>query len=66
MSEMLTAAVRVPAAAGVNVTVIAQLPAAATELPHVFVTEKSPGFAPVALMLVMLKLAFPVLLRVRV
>jgi hypothetical protein len=32
---MLTAAVRVPAAVGVNVTLIVQLPPAASELPQV-------------------------------
>jgi hypothetical protein len=35
---MLTVAVRVPAAAGVNVTLIVQLPFAATELPQVLVS----------------------------
>jgi hypothetical protein len=64
LSEMLTAAVRVPAAVGVNVTLIVQLPLAATELPQVFVSAKSPALVPVMLMLVMLKLALPVLLRV--
>jgi len=33
LSKMLTVAVRVPAAVGLNVTLIAQLPLAATELP---------------------------------
>jgi hypothetical protein len=42
LSEMLTAAVRVPVAVGVNVMLIVQLPPAATELPQVFVSEKSP------------------------
>ena len=62
MSEMLTAAVRVPAAVGVNVTLIVQLLFAATELPQVFVSAKSPGLVPVMLRLVMLKLVLPVLL----
>jgi len=35
---MLTVAVRVPAAVGVNVTLIVQLLFAATELPQVFVS----------------------------
>jgi hypothetical protein len=59
---MLTAAVRVPAAVGVKVTLIVQLLFAATELPQVFVSAKSPGLVPVMLTLVMLKLALPVLL----
>jgi hypothetical protein len=64
LSEMLTDAVRVPAAVGVNVTLIVQLPPAATELPQVFVSAKSAVLVPVMLMLVMLKLVLPVLLRV--
>ena len=64
MSEMLTVAVRVPAAVGLNVRLIVQLPPAATELPQVFVSAKSPVLTPAMLMLVMLKLALPVLLRV--
>jgi hypothetical protein len=38
LSEMLTVAARVPAAVGVNVTLIVQLPLAATELPQVLVS----------------------------
>jgi hypothetical protein len=34
---MLTEAVRLPLAKGVNVTLMVQLPPAATELPHVLV-----------------------------
>jgi len=64
LSEILTAAVRVPAAVGVNVTLIVQLLFAATELPQVFVSAKSPVLTPVMLILVMLILALPVLLRV--
>ncbi len=37
LSVMLTEAVRLPLAAGVKVTVMAQLLAAATEVPHVLV-----------------------------
>ena len=64
LSAILTAAVRAPAAVGVNATLIVQLPPAATEPPHVLLTEKSPAFAPVRLMPLMLKLVFPVLSRV--
>ena len=63
---MLTEAVRLPLADGVNVTLIGQLPSAATELPQVLVSEKSLAFVPVTVMLVMLKAALPVLLRVMV
>ena len=66
MSVMLTAAVRLPGAVGVNVTLIVQLPPAVTELPHVLAWAKSPAFVPVTARLVMLKLAFPVLFRVTV
>jgi hypothetical protein len=64
LSVMLTEAVRAPVAAGVNVTLIVQLPLAATELPQVLVTAKSPGSVPVVPTLVIVKLAFPVLVRV--
>src|SRR5208283_3468203 len=61
---MLIAAERLPMAVGVNVTLIVQVPFAATELPHVLVSPKSPGLAPVNKMLVMDRAAFPVLFRV--
>lgn len=64
LSAMLTEAVRVPIAAGVNVTLIVHVPFTATELPHVLVTVKSLGSVPVAPILVIVKLAFPVLVRV--
>src|SRR5208337_5382639 len=64
LSEMLTAAVRVPVAVGVNVTLIVQLPPPATELPQVLVWAKSPALVPVIATLVILKAALPVLLRV--
>jgi hypothetical protein len=63
LSEMLTAAVRAPVAAGVKVTLIVQLLFAATELPQVLVWLKSLVFVPVTVMLGMLKLAFPVFVR---
>jgi hypothetical protein len=61
---MLTAAVRVPVVLGVNVTLIAQVPAAATELPHVFVCAKSPAFVPPTVILVMASAALPLFVRV--
>jgi hypothetical protein len=66
LSVMVTDAVRLPLAVGVNITLIVQLPPAASELPHVFVCAKSPAFAPVIAMLDRLKPALPVLPRVTV
>ena len=63
-SAMLTEAVRVPEAVGAKVTEIVQLAPCASELPQAFVCEKSAALAPVMLMLLMVKLALPVLLRV--
>ena len=53
-SVTVNVALRVPAAAGVKVTLIAQFPPAATLEPQVLVCPKSPGLAPVKVMLVML------------
>ena len=64
LSAMLTEAVRAPVAVGVNVTLIVQVPFAATELPQVLVAAKSPGSVPAVPILVTVKLAFPVLVRV--
>src|SRR5947199_81298 len=47
LSVMLTAALRAPAAVGVKVTEIVQLPPAATLDPQVLVWAKSPPFVPV-------------------
>jgi len=66
LSLMFSEAVRVPEAEGVKVTLIVQLAPAATELPHVLVCAKSPALVPVTAMLVMLKVALPVLRRVTV
>jgi hypothetical protein len=66
LSLMLTEAVRLPLAVGVKVTLMVQLPPAATELPQVLVWAKSPALLPATAMLVMLKAALPVLLRVTV
>lgn len=64
MSEMDIEAVRLPTAVGANVTLIVQLPPAATEVPHVLVCAKSPGLVPVNPILLMVKEAFPVLVTV--
>ena len=66
LSVMLTEAVRLPLAAGVNVTLIVQLLPAATELPHVLVCAKSLALVPVSARLVMFKAALPVLVSVTV
>src|SRR2546422_400958 len=72
-SVMVTVAVRAPVAAGVIVTVKAQLADPATGPParaHVATPEpataKSPGFEPARAMLVMLRVAVPLLVRVTV
>jgi hypothetical protein len=61
---MLTEALRAPIAVGVNVTLIEQLFPAKILLPHLFVWEKSPGFEPERPMLVMLRVAVPLLVSV--
>ena len=55
MSAMVTAPVRGPVAVGVKVTEMVQLAPAAKEVPHVFVSPKSP----LAAMLLMLRAAVP-------
>src|SRR6267378_3719502 len=52
LSVMVTDATRLPAAVGLNVTLIVQLAPPATLAPHVFVCEKSPAFVPAIAMLV--------------
>ena len=64
MSLTVRVAKRAPLADGVKVTVIVQLPAAATLVPQLLVWLKSPGFVPVIAMPEMLSAALPVLLRV--
>jgi hypothetical protein len=69
LSAMLTEAARLPEAEGVNVTVIVQVPLAATEpgeRGHVVVSPKSPALVPVTEMLVMVILPLPVFVRVMV
>ena len=66
MSAMLTTATRVPAAVGLNVTLMAQLAPAATEAPQVEAgaREKSALLAPTTLMPLMLSGAVPELVKV--
>ena len=59
LSVTVSVALRDPATAGVKVTLIVQFPPAATLDPQVLVCPKSPGLAPVKVMLVMLN-AVPV------
>lgn len=66
LSVRISDAVRVPGPVGVKVIVMVQVPPAATELPQVFVSEKSPEFVPVTVMPVMLNAMLPVLFRVNV
>ena len=64
LSEILMVAARDPAAVGANLALIEQLLPAVTEPPQVVVSEKSPELAPVSVMLLMLRVPFPVLLTV--
>ena len=66
LSVMLTEAVRLPLAEGLNVTLIVQLALAATELPQVLVCAKSLALVPVSARLEMLKAELPVLFSVMV
>ena len=66
LSVIFKEAPRLPIAVGVNVTLMVQLPLAATEPPQVLVCPKSPGLAPVNPMPLMDRAAFPVLFSVKV
>jgi len=66
LSVMLTEAERLPLVVGSKVTLIVQLPPAATEVPQVLVCAKSPVLAPVSAMLETLSAAVPLLVRVAV
>src|SRR5207244_8439377 len=59
LSLMLSAALRVPLAVGLKLTLIVQLAPAANELPQLVVREKSPALVPVIAMLLMVKLVVP-------
>ena len=64
LSVMLTEAVRLPLAEGLNVTLIVQLLPAATELPHVLVWAKSLALTPVSARLVMFSVVPPLFVSV--
>ena len=66
LSLMLSEAVSLPLAVGVNVTLIVQLAPAASELPQVLVWAKALALAPVIATLVMLNVAVPLFVRVTV
>ena len=57
---MLIAATRTPGAAGENLTMMTQLAFCANVAGQPFVSEKSPGLAPVRVIPVTLKLVLPV------
>jgi hypothetical protein len=64
LSAMVREAERLPLADGVKVTLIAQLPPAATVVPQLLDWVKSLAFEPESAMLVTLKAALPELVRV--
>ena len=63
LSVRARAAARLPAAAGVKVTLTVQLEPAATLDPQLLVWAKSPALVPETAMLVTLKAALPELVR---
>ena len=64
LSIIVIAPVLVHGAVGLNITLIVQFAVAATLAPQVFVSEKSPLFAPVMAMLEMFSVAVPLLVSV--
>jgi hypothetical protein len=66
LSVMLSEAVRLPLAEGVNLTLIVQLAPAATLAPQLLLCAKSLGFVPMSARLEMLKAELPVLFSVMV
>ena len=64
LSAMVIAPLRVPVAVGVKVTMIVQLPPAATELPQVLFWAKSPPFVPVTAIELIVNCAPPMLVKV--
>src|SRR5579872_1743859 len=63
---MVKVAVRVPLPMGVKVTLTAQLPLAASELPHVVVSANSPALAPENVMPVTASATLPMFFKVKV
>jgi hypothetical protein len=61
LSVMLTAALRLPVADGVKVTLMLQLPPTETDVTQLLISAKSPLLAPVILRAVMVNVALPTL-----
>lgn len=66
LSVTTMVAVRFPADAGLNVTLIVQFAPVSTEVPQVFVCEKSSALVPEIVMFVMSSGALPVLVSLTV
>lgn len=66
MSVTVTLAVRLPAAVGLNVTLAVQFALEATPVPQVFVSEKSPLFAPVTARPEIVRFTLPVFEKVTI
>ena len=66
MSVTASEAERFPVVEGVKIVTIAQLPSAATDVPQVSFSVKSPGSAPVSAILEMLKAVLALFDNVRV
>ena len=66
LSVTLSAAVRVPSTAGVNLALMLQVAPAASELPQVWVCAKSPALVPIIAMPVMVKVVVPTFFRLTV
>ena len=64
LSLMEIAADRLPGAVGAKITLTVQVPPAATGPPQVFVAGKSPALFPVTAILVIVRVALPLLVRV--
>jgi hypothetical protein len=64
LSVMLMSAIRVPAAVGVKVTLIVQLPPGGTDVSHVLISAKSPLLVPVIWIEVIVSAILPPLLRI--
>jgi hypothetical protein len=64
LSVIFIDAMRLPVAEGVKVTLAVQLAPGATELPHVLARTKSAALEPVTIMLVIFKVALPLLVKV--
>ncbi len=64
LSVMVTAAARLPDAAGVKLTLTVQLAPAATLVPQVLLSLKSPLFVPVMAILEIVRVAVPLFVSV--